>query len=166
MTLLNASSFIYITSSVNALDSTARTRGMAHQTVKSFFKVNGQELSAHNREFSSSMNFVTKDQVLASGNSRRYIMRVPEKYTLTYKYLPGPSGMTVDGQGARDYMFNLANLGQNVTVEYLPDYTSDQDDFEYKSIRARIRSYSESLIRRDENNGCYYYNLSISFEEL
>ena len=66
MTLLNASSFIYITSSVNALDSTARTRGMAHQTVKSFFKVNGQELSAHNREFSSSMNFVTKDQWSAS----------------------------------------------------------------------------------------------------
>tara|TARA_B100000586_G_scaffold191527_1_gene140999 strand:+ start:765 stop:1265 length:501 start_codon:yes stop_codon:yes gene_type:complete len=166
MTLLNGSSFIYSTSSVNAIDSIAKARGMTHQTVKSFFKVNGRELSAHNRQFSSKINFKVKDKVLASGNSRRYMIRTPEAYTLSYKYLPGPSAMTVDGQQARDFMFNLANLGQNVTIEYLPDYTSDQNDFDYKSIRARIKTYQESLIRRDENSGCYYYNVTIAFEEL
>ena len=171
MTLLNGSIFVYGTSSVivrggtNA-HNTIVAANTVPQTVKSFFKVNGKELTAHNRQFNATNNFITKDQVLASGNRRRCLVRNPQAFSLSFKYLPGPSGMTVDGQAGRDYMYTLANLGQNVTVEYLPDYTSDQDDFSYISLRGRIKSYSETLLRRDEIGGCYYYNVNISFEEL
>ena len=166
MTLLNGSAFIYSTGKVSAIDSTAKAAGRGHQTVKSFFKINGRELTAHNRQFSARANIITKDQVLASGNRRRHLVRTPTSFSLGFKYLPGPSGMTVDGQAGRDYMYTLASSGQNVTVEYLPDYTSDQDDFSYTSLRGRIKSYNETLLRRDEIGGCYYYDVNISFEEL
>ena len=166
MELLHASSYIYAACNVDVMDSTAKAAGGAKQSVKSFFKVNGRELTAHNRTFSMSANLLAADISLASGNKRRYYKRTPETYSVSYTYLPGPSGMTVDGDQARDYLYDVATLDKNVLIERLPDYTSDQSDFSYKSTLARVVSYSETLIRRDNVNGCYYYDVSIEFEGL
>lgn len=166
MTLLKGSAFIYATSSVEALDSFSKAKGMAHQVPKSFFKLNGRELTAQNRKYQSNVNTKAKTIVLASGNSRRYHIRSPQIFSLTYTYLPGPDAMTVDGKAARDYLYTVASTGNNASIEYLPDYTSDQSDFDYKTARVIVKGYKESVLRRDEDNGCYYYNLSIQFEEL
>tara|TARA_B100000809_G_scaffold94301_1_gene92924 strand:- start:305 stop:805 length:501 start_codon:yes stop_codon:yes gene_type:complete len=166
MTLLKGSAFIYATSSVEALESSAKARGMAHQVPKSFFKLNGRELTAQNRRYQSTVNTKSKTVVLASGNSRRYYIRSPRTFSLNYTYLPGPDAMTVDGKAARDYLYTIASTGNNASIEYLPDYTSDQSDFDYKTARVIVKGYKESVIRRDEGNGCYYYDLSIQFEEL
>ena len=166
MALLMASSSIYANAHVNAIDSKFKAAGGAKQSVKSFFKINGKELTAQNRSFNMNVNVIGKNLTLASGNSKRYHVRTPESYSLSFKYLPGSGGMTVDGGEARDYMYSLVTLDKNVLVEYLPDYTSSQSDFVYKTTLARITSYSETLIRRDESNRCYYYDVSIEFEGL
>ena len=166
MALLMASSSIYANGSVNAIDSKFKAAGGAKQIVKSFFKVNGRELTAQNRKFNMNTNIIGKTITLASGNSKRYHIRTPEKYSLSFTYLPGAGGMTVDGGEARDYMYSLAALDRNVLIEYLPNYTSDQSDFNYKTTMARVLGYSETLIRRDEFNRCYYYDVSIEFEGL
>jgi hypothetical protein len=166
MTLLKGSAFIYATSNVEALDSVSKARGMAHQVPKSFFKLNGRELTAQNRQYKSTVNTKSKTVVLASGNSRRYHIRSPRIFSLSYTYLPGPDAMTVDGKAARDYLYTIAGTGKNASIEYLPDYTADQSDFDYKTARVVVKGYKESIIRRDEVGGCYYYNLSIQFEEL
>ena len=166
MTLLNGSAFIYATSSVEALDSISKARGMAQQVPKSFFKLNGRELTAQNRTYKADINIKAKTVVLASGNIRRYYNRSPQTFSLNYTYLPGPDAMTVDGKAARDYLYTIASTGSNASVEYLPDYTSDQSDFDYKTARVIVKGYKETVLRRDEVNGCYYYNLSIQFEEL
>jgi|TARA_B110001454_G_scaffold81065_1_gene78156 hypothetical protein len=166
MTLLKGSAFIYATSSVEALDSVSKARGMAHQVPKSFFKLNGRELTAQNRKYKAQVNTKAKTVRLASGNSRRYHIRSPQTFSLSYTYLPGPDAMTVDGKAARDYLYTIANEGRNASIEYLPDYTSDQSDFDYKTARVIVKGYKETVIRRDESNGCYYYTLSIQFEEL
>ena len=166
MTLLKGSAFIYASSNVEALDTESKGRGMAHQVPKSFFKVNGIELTAQNRKYKSDVRTKAKTVSLASGNSKRYYIRSPQTFSLTYSYLPGPDAMTVDGKAARDYLYTLASTGNNASIEYLPDYTSDQSDFDYKTARVIVKGYKETVIRRDEVNGCYYYNLSIQFEEL
>jgi len=166
MALLMASSSIYANASVHAIDSKFKAAGGAKQDVKSFFKVNGRELTTQNRSFEMGSNIIGKTVTLASGNSKRYRLRAPEKYSLSFTYLPSFAGMTVDGNEARDYMYSLFALDKNVLVEYLPDYTSSQSDFDYKTTLARIVSYSETLLRRDEFNRCYYYDLSIEFEGL
>jgi|TARA_R110000824_G_scaffold368843_3_gene558231 hypothetical protein len=166
MALLTSSSAIYANSSVKAINTTAKAAGFSHQTVKPFFKVNGRGLTAHNRSFSMDVDILSKNMVLASGMSRRYQIRTPEKFSLSFTYLPGSSSMTVDGDEARDYMYSLVALDKNVLIEYLPDHTSSQTDFDYKTTLARITSYSETLIRRDEVGRCYYYDVSIEFEGL
>ena len=160
------SSSIYANGSVNAIDSTFKAAGGSKQAVKSFFKVNGRELTAQNRTFSLNRNIIGKTINLASGNSKRYHMRTPEKFALSFTYLPGAGGMTVDGGEARDYMYSLIALDKNVLIEYLPDYTTSQSDFDYKTTMARVTGYSETLLRRDEFNRCYYYDVSIEFEGL
>jgi hypothetical protein len=164
MPLVSASSLIYGNARVVAVDSIGKARGAMPQAVKSFFKVNGEEITAHNRSFSSSIKAVASSVTLASGKSKRFYVRSPKAFSLSFSYVPGPSAMSVDGQGARDFLFSIATLDKNVLVEYLPEYTSDQDSFDYESVVSRVTGYSETLIRRDESNGCYYYNVSISFE--
>jgi len=166
MALHTASSLIYGSSRIVATDSVGKASGATPQSVKSFFKVNGVEITAHNRSFSSSTQSVTKSMVLASGNSKRFYVRSPKSFSLSFTFLPGPGPMSVDGCAARDFLFSLAALDKNVLVEYLPDYTSDEDGFDYESVVARVSGYSESLLRRDEARRCYYYNVSISFEGL
>ena len=63
MTLLNGSAFIYATSSVEALDSFSKAKGMAHQVPKSFFKVNGRELTAQNRTYKADINIIDFDNL-------------------------------------------------------------------------------------------------------
>ena len=166
MALLMASSSIYTNSSVNAIDSTFKAAGGAKQVVKSFFKVNGRDLTAQNRSFDMSSNIIGKTLTLASGNSKRYRLRAPDKYSLSFTYLPNFASMTIDGNEARDYLYSLFALDKNVLIEYLPDYTSSQSDFDYRTTLARIMGYSETLIRRDEHNRCYYYDVSVEFEAL
>ena len=166
MALLMASSSIYANASVNVIDSNFKAAGGAKQDIKSFFKINGRELTAQNRSFDMGSNVVGKTITLASGNSKRYRVGVPEKYSLSFTYLPSFASMTIDGNEARDYMYSLFTLDKNVLVEYLPNYTSSQSDFDYKTALARIVSYSETLLRRDEFNRCYYYDVSIELEGL
>ena len=166
MALLTASSAIYANGSVEAINTTAKAAGFSHQTVKSFFKVNGRELTAQNRKFSMSVDVIGNTLTLSSGSSKRYHIGTPETYSLSYTYLPGPYSATVDGKEARDYMYSIASLDKNVLIEYLPDYTSDQTDFAYKTTLARMTKYSETLIRRDVVGRCYYYDVSIEFEGL
>jgi len=166
MALLMASSSIYANASVNVIDSNFKAAGGAKQAIKSFFKINGRELTAQNRSFDMGSNVVGKTITLASGNSKRYRVGVPEKYSLSFTYLPSFASMTIDGNEARDYMYSLFTLDKNVLVEYLPNYTSSQSDFDYKTTLARIVSYSETLLRRDEFNRCYYYDVSIELEGL
>tara|TARA_B110001454_G_scaffold219090_1_gene249852 strand:- start:974 stop:1474 length:501 start_codon:yes stop_codon:yes gene_type:complete len=166
MALLMASSSIYANASVNAIDSKFKAAGGAKQVVKSFFKINGRELTAQNRTFDMSSNIIGKTVTLASGNSKRYRLGAPERYSLSFTYLPSFASMTVDGYEARDYMYSLFALDKNVLIEYLPDYTASQSNFDYKTTLARMLSYSEILLRRDEFNRCYYYDVSIELEGL
>jgi len=166
MALVAASAFIHSAATVDAVDSTDRARGGGKHVAKSLFKVNGRDVTAHNRKFASGSDPIAKNVPLASGSSKRYYIRTPEKHTLNFTYLPGPSSMTVDGKEGRDYLYSLATLDKNVLVEHLPNYTSDQSDFDYTSKMSRVVSYNESLLRRDESNGCYYYDVSITFEGL
>ena len=166
MAVLKSSSTIYGNSLVGALDSITKAAGGGKQDLKSFFKVNGRELTAQNRTLAVNKNILGQNIALASGKMKRYNLRSPDKYSLSFTYLPGSSSMTVDGNEARDYMYSLASLDRNVSIEYLPNYTSSQTDFDYKTTMARVTSYSETLLRRDEGNRCYYYDVSIEFEGL
>jgi hypothetical protein len=171
MAVLKGSAFIYTVGNVIVRGSSnIHNIAKAAQTIphpaKSFFKLNGRELTAQNRKYKSDIRTKAKTTVLASGNRRRYYLRSPQTFSFTYTYLPGPAGMTVDGNEARDYLYTIASTGSNASIEYLPDYTSDQSDFVYKTARVLVKGYKETVLRRDEGNGCYYYNLSIQFEEL
>jgi hypothetical protein len=73
-----ASSSIYANASVNVIDSNFKAAGGAKQAIKSFFKINGRELTAQNRSFDMGSNVVGKTITLASGNSKRYRVGVPE----------------------------------------------------------------------------------------
>tara|TARA_B100000902_G_scaffold278922_1_gene264822 strand:- start:4273 stop:4773 length:501 start_codon:yes stop_codon:yes gene_type:complete len=160
------SSVIYGVGRVIAIDSDSRSRGNVPQSVKPLMKVNGLTITAHNRSYSSSTKSIETVMKLASGKSKRFYKKSSRHFALNFKYLPDKSSMTVDGYSGRDDLLYLARTRDDVLVEYLPDYTSESTNFDYKSAVCYVSNYSETLLRRDELNGCYYYDVSISFEEL
>lgn len=166
MAVHEGSSSIYGVGRVLATDSVGKSRGSVPQSIKPLMKANGHTITAHNREYTSTVDAVEKVVTLASGNRKRFYVRSKKKFSLSFKYLPDRSSMTVDGYTGRDDLFNLASADSDIVIEYLPDYTSESSNFDYQTAVCTVNGYSEQLLRRDELNGCYYYDVSISFEEL
>lgn len=122
--------------------------------------INGQEITEHNRQISTSIQQASSQMELARGVSRRYIRKNKKSFNLSFKYLPNNTDKTVDGRRGRDYLLSMANTRGTVTVTIK---LSPTDEFE--TYTCFINSYSEKLVRRDIGSGCSYYDISMELSE-
>ena len=122
--------------------------------------INGQEITEHNRQISTSIQQSSSQIELARGISRRYIKKNKKSFNLSFKYLPNTTDKTVDGRRGRDYLLSMANTRGTVTVSIK---LSPTDEFE--TYLCFIDSYSEKLVRRDIGSGCSYYDISMELSE-
>lgn len=122
--------------------------------------INGQEITEHNREISTSIQQAASEMELARGISRRYIRKNKKSFNLSFRYLPNNTDKTVDGRRGRDYLLSMANTRGPVTVSIK---LSPTDEFETYSCF--IDSYGERLVRRDIGSGCSYYDITMELSE-
>lgn len=123
-------------------------------------KINGNEITEHNRKISSSVEQSGSDVELARGVIKRYVKRNKKTFSISWSYLPTLDEKTVDGRKGRDFILNVSRQKSSVELKIKLD---PQDD--YKTYTCFINSYSEKLIRRDIQDGCAYYDVSIELGE-
>lgn len=117
-------------------------------------------ITEHARSFSSEVQQSGSDVQLARGRIKRYVKRNKRTFSISFRYLPSLSDKTVDGRGGRDSIHELAQTRGLVYLLVKLDPNNG-----YESYTCYINSYSESLLRRDLENACSYYDINIGLEE-
>lgn len=118
------------------------------------------EITEHARTFSSEIQQSGSDIELARGKIKRYVQKNKRTFSLSFKYLPTLQEKTADGRKGRDYFNSLAQTRGLVYVLI----KLDPND-EYRAYTCYINSYSETLLRRDLETNCAYYDVNMGLEE-
>lgn len=128
-------------------------------SIHKLLSINSTEITEHNRKISVAEQIAGNDIDLASGHRRRYYSRNKKQFLLNWSYLPSQQSKTVDGRVGRDFLYSLANGSAVATVliELSPG--------EYETFDCYIESYSESLLRREYETQCSYYDVSLNLVE-
>ncbi len=128
--------------------------------IISLFSIDGTEITEHNRKFTNSPIINASPVELDAGINKRYIKKNKESYSLSFYYLPNASNKSVDGRAARDFLKSVALTPgkKNIKIKLSP-VDPIQDIYVY------VTGYSETLIKREVDNECAYYDVSINFEE-
>ena len=155
------------------VDNAGRGRHV-HVPVKKLIKFNNRAITAHNRYLDIGTIYVYDDVRVLSGNKRRYLRAVKQRFGLQWRYLPSEARATVDGQYARDYLQTLIANGSNIDV-FIQDSPNDPG-VNYEMF---IESYNEDLGRREITwamweqgvnypmlTGVHWFNVTMTLREV
>ena len=129
-------------------------------TITHLVKLNGFEITEHNRKFDGGTAISANDIELINGDKKRYIRNNKSLYNFNFTYLPSLQTHTVDGRRGRDYLYSIAMTPASVSLSIK---LNPEEDFYTTTVY--VESYSETLIRRDLTSQCSYYDVTISFKE-
>ena len=129
--------------------------------LNSLIKINGTEITEHNRTFSGSMIFNNNDVELASGNMRRFYKLKKNSFNFSWLYLPNKASQTVDELSGRDFLRGLVDAGAVVVLSIQGDEKNI-----YNNYNCLITSYSENMLKNVLQSQCRYYDVDLTMEEL
>lgn len=130
-------------------------------TVLSFLSLNNQEITEQGRTITDSIQIGASEIDLDAGVSRRYIKNNKRTFSFEWQYLPSIQEKTIDNRKSRDFIKNLAFTTKNkILMKIKLDHQENAEE-----IYVFINEYSEELIRRDIQEGCDYYTVSLAVEE-
>jgi hypothetical protein len=129
--------------------------------LNSLIKINGTEITEHNRTFSGSLVFNNNDVELASGDMRRFYKPKKNSFNFSWLYLPNKASQTVDELSGRDFLRGLVDAGAVVVLSI----QGDEKDI-YKNYNCLITSYSENMLKNVLQSQCRYYDVDLTMEEL
>ena len=85
-------------------------------TITHLVKLNGFEITEHNRKFDGGTAISANDIELINGDKKRYIRNNKSLYNFNFTYLPSLQTHTVDGRRGRDYLYSIAMTPASVSL--------------------------------------------------
>lgn len=129
--------------------------------LNSLIKINGTEITEHNRKYTLALEPVNEDKILLAGQKRRFIKPIKKAFDFQWSFLPDKANKSVDGKAARDFIYNLVFTNSNVTLSIQEERKDSWVDYV-----CNIASYDESLIKTDISNQTRYYDISLRLIEV
>ena len=140
-----------------------------YSSIRTFLILDDKPLTNHNREFDVSISPTFIENKNWNNRKSRYYKRASESgrktFSLSWKFLPNFMDKTVDTRHGRDY---IASISEDPDVHVLKVVNQDQNGttpYTETSYNVFVRSYSETLIRRDLADGVYYFDCNLTLEE-
>jgi hypothetical protein len=140
-----------------------------YSSIRTFLILDDKPLTNHNREFDISISPSFIENRNWNNRKSRYYKRASESgrktFSLSWKFLPNFMTQTVDTRHGRDY---IASISEDPDVHVLKVINQDQNGltpYTETSYNVFVRSYSETLLRRDLSNGVYYFDCNLTLEE-
>jgi hypothetical protein len=129
--------------------------------IISFLSINGQEITEQGRKVSDSYDFGASNVELNSGINKRYIRNSKRTFAFQWEWMPSLQEKTIDNRKARDYVKQIAFLRSKaqMVIQLHPSEPSE-------SLDVYVNDYSETLVRRSPQEGCDYYSVSLTVEEV
>jgi hypothetical protein len=136
--------------------------------IKPMFSIDSIPLSEHNRKTSFSNNINSISNERANGRRGVYfnVSNNKRTFSIDWSFLPGKQNNTVDLGAGRDFIKKIADDPRSHTLKIRNLNANGLTSYTEESYNVLVVSYSEDLIRRDLNNDEYYWNCSISLQEV
>jgi hypothetical protein len=138
------------------------------QSIRPLLVIDGIPISEHGRTFNESIFHSYVETKNWDARLRRYYRRTNGRktFSISWTYLPGEREFTADLRFGRNKIKELAQDPdvhilkiRNIDTDGLTPYSED----EYNVL---VISYTETLLRRDENQNVYFWDCSLELEEV
>lgn len=136
--------------------------------IKPFFVLDGIPLSEHNRisSFSETPKYIMNSNWTGKKGVYFKTSKNKRSFTIEWSFLPGKRDNTVDLHAGRDVVKALSSDPRSHILKIRNLDTNGLTVHTNEEYNVLITNYSETLIRRDLNNNEYYWNCSMSLQEV
>lgn len=138
-------------------------------SIRTFLILDGKPLTNHNRALDVSRSPVYIQNTNWNNRNTRYYKRASNSdratFSISWSFLPNQREKTVDNRMARNYISSIAEDPDVHELKIINQNENDLTPYTESTYNVFVRSYSESLIRRDLQDGVYYFDCNIVLEE-
>lgn len=168
--ILSAESSINILSAILLNPPIKFTPGLVDSSsIRTLLMIDDKPITNHNRNIDISLTPIFIENRNWNNKSRRYYKRSASSgkstFSLSWNFLPNYREKTVDQRYARDYLLELAEDNDIHTLKIINQDEDGVTPYTETTYNVFIKSYSESLIRRDLIDGVYYFDCNLTLEE-
>ena len=155
--------------SVNALK--FATNGVVDSSIiRTFMLIDDKPITNHNRIFDSNLEPIFVENKNWNNARSRYYKSASRSgrrtFSIAWTWLPNSKAQTVDNKLARDYIKQIAADPSHHVLKIVNLDESGSTPSTETSYNVLVKDYSESLIRRDLSNDTYFWDCSITLEEV
>lgn len=137
-------------------------------SIKPIFTIDNVPITEHNRKFNSDFSFNPIMNSKWNNKTGVYFrtQNAKRSFAFQWSFVPGQSYNTVDLNAGRDYIKSIAAnpFEHTLTIRNLD--SNGLSLFTSNTYSVLVVEYSETLIRRDLNIDEYYWDCSLTLEEV
>jgi len=138
--------------------------------IRTVLLIDDKPITNHNRKLGVVAEPVFVENVNWNNRKSRYYKSsarpARRTFSLSWSYVPNSASHTVDGKKGRDYLREIASKPQHHVLKILNMDENGTTAYTETSYNVLVKDYSETLIRRDLVEDIYFWDCSISLEEV
>lgn len=138
------------------------------QHIRPLLLINNNPLTEHNRQIDIAINQSYLQNTNWNSRKSRYYRKFSDRkiFSINWSELPNSRSMTVDEKHGRDFIQKIASDPRVHSLKFLEIDSDEITPYTQSEYNVIVKSYTESLIRRDLVGNTYYWNCSLELEEV
>lgn len=138
-------------------------------SIRTLLMIDDKPITNQNRNLDINRQPIYIETTNWNNTSRRRYKRQSNSdratFSLSWSFIPNFREHTVDQRMARDYLTSIAEDPDVHTLKIINQDQNGLTPYTETTYNVFVRSYSESLRRRDLQSGVYYFDCSLTLEE-
>lgn len=138
--------------------------------IRTVLLIDDKPITNHNRKLGVSVDPVFVENINWNNRKSRYYKSsarpARKTFNLSWSYVPNSQSHTVDGKRGRDYIREIAGKPQHHVLKIINMDENGNTPYTETSYNVLVKDYNETLVRRDLSEDIYFWDCSISLEEV
>ena len=138
--------------------------------IRTLLLIDEKPITSHNRKFDSGLEPIFTQNVNWNNRKTRYYKSTSRSgrrvFNLSWSWLPNSNEKTVDGKRGRDFIKEIASDPSYHTFRIINLDESGLTPPTEVSYNVLVKDYNESLIRRDLSGDVFFWDCSLTLEEV
>jgi len=144
--------------------------GIDASIYRTLVLLDGKPLTIHNRKLDMGVDQIFTETVNWNNRKTRYYKsnsRAGRRtFNMSWSWLPNSINYTVDGNSGRDFIKKVAEDPRHHVLKIINMDETGTTPYSETSYNVLVKDYNETLIRRDIPNDVYFWDCSMSLEEV
>lgn len=138
--------------------------------IRTVLLIDDKPITNHNRKLGVSVDPIFVENINWNNRKSRYYKSsarpARKTFNLSWSYVPNSQSHTVDGKRGRDYIREIAGKPQHHVLKIINMDENGNTPYTETSYNVLVKDYNETLVRRDLSEDIYFWDCSISLEEV